>query len=57
MPDLRIEIRAFAPSDLESVVGLTRELQRFELQFAADHASPDQEFGEWYVGRLLGVLR
>ena len=57
MPDLRIEIRAFAPSDLESVVGLTRELQRFELQFAADHAPPDQEFGEWYVGRLLGVLR
>jgi ribosomal protein S18 acetylase RimI-like enzyme len=57
VPDLPIEIRPFTPSDLGSVVGLTRELQRFELQFAADHAAPDQAFGEWYVGRLLGVLR
>ena len=34
-----------------------RELQQFERQFIPGHAVPDQAFGEWYVDRLLGVLR
>ena len=55
MPDL--DIRTFAPSDLEGVVRLTLELQDFERQFAADHAAPGQAFGQWYVNRLLGELR
>ena len=55
MPDP--EIRAFAPSDRDGVVALMRELQQFERQFIPEHAVPDQAFGEWYVDRLLGVLR
>ena len=55
MPDP--EIRAFAPSDRDGVVALMRELQQFERQFIPEHAAPDQAFGEWYVDRLLGVLR
>jgi len=54
---LDLNIRAFTPSDLEGVVRLTLELQRFETQFVADYAAPDQAFGQWYVGRLLGALR
>jgi ribosomal protein S18 acetylase RimI-like enzyme len=50
-------IRAYAPSDRDGVVALMRELQQFERQFAPEHATPDQAFGEWYVDRLLGVLR
>ena len=57
MPDDRIAIREFTPSDLEGVVALMLELQRFERQFADDHATPDQAFGQWYVDRLLGILR
>ena len=53
----RLDIRAFVPSDRDSVVRLMRELQQFERRFIPEHAVPDQAFGEWYVDRLLGVLR
>jgi ribosomal protein S18 acetylase RimI-like enzyme len=53
MPD----IRAFTPSDRDGVIALMRELQQFERQFIPEHAVPDRAFGEWYVDRLLGVLR
>ena len=55
MPTL--EVRAFASSDRDGVIALMRELQQFERQFIPAHAVPDQAFGEWYVDRLLGVLR
>jgi len=38
-------------------VRLVCERQQFERQLVAEHAAPDQAFGEWYVDRLLGVLR
>jgi ribosomal protein S18 acetylase RimI-like enzyme len=53
----RLAVRAFTPSDRDDVVRLMRELQRFERAFIPEHAAPDQAFGEWYVDRLLGVLR
>ena len=52
----RLDIRAFVPSDRDSVVRLMRELQQFERRFIPEHAVPDQAFGDWYVDRLLGVL-
>ena len=57
MPDAHIEIRDFTPSDRDGVIALMRELQQFERQFIPAHAVPDQTFGEWYVDRLLAVLR
>jgi ribosomal protein S18 acetylase RimI-like enzyme len=57
VPDSRIAIRGFTPSDRDGVIALMRELQQFERQFVPEHAIPDHAFGEWYVDRLLGVLR
>ena len=52
-----IDIRPFTPSDRDRVIAMMRELQQFERQFIPEHAAPDQAFGEWYVERLLGLLR
>jgi ribosomal protein S18 acetylase RimI-like enzyme len=50
-------VRSFVPPDRDSVVRLMLELQQFERQLVPAHAAPDQAFGEWYIDRLLGVLR
>ena len=54
---MALDIRAFTPSDRDGVIVLMRELQQFERQLIPEHAVPDQAFGEWYVDRLLDVLR
>ena len=53
----RLDVRAFTPSDRDDVVRLMRELRQFEREFIPEHAAPDRAFGEWYVDRLLDVLR
>jgi ribosomal protein S18 acetylase RimI-like enzyme len=57
LADPDISIREFAPSDRHGVIELIIALQRFEMQFAPDHAVPDREFGEWYLDQTLESVR
>jgi ribosomal protein S18 acetylase RimI-like enzyme len=50
---MTISIRDYAPSDRDGVIELIIALQRFEMQYAPDHATPDCEFGEWYLEQTL----
>jgi ribosomal protein S18 acetylase RimI-like enzyme len=54
---LDVSIREFTPSDRDGVIDLIIALQRFEMQFAPDHATPDREFGEWYCEQMLKSVR
>jgi len=54
---LTVTIRDFTPSDRDGVIDLIIALQRFEMQFAPDHAAPDGEFGEWYLEQTLESVR
>jgi GNAT superfamily N-acetyltransferase len=51
--DLTVSIRDYAPSDRDGVIELIIALQRFEMQFAPDHVTPDRDFGEWYCDQML----
>jgi ribosomal protein S18 acetylase RimI-like enzyme len=50
-------IRDFVPSDRDGVIDLIIALQRFEMQYAPDHAIPDRAFGEWYLEQTLESVR
>jgi ribosomal protein S18 acetylase RimI-like enzyme len=52
-----ISIRDFAPADRDGVIDLIIALQRFEMQYAPDHATPDRAFGEWYCDQMLESVR
>jgi hypothetical protein len=54
---LDVSVREFAASDRDGVIELILALQRFETQFAPDHAVPDREFGEWYCDQMLESVR
>jgi ribosomal protein S18 acetylase RimI-like enzyme len=54
---LDVAIREFTPSDRDGVIELILALQRFEMQFAPDHATPDRDFGEWYLEQTLESVR
>jgi ribosomal protein S18 acetylase RimI-like enzyme len=54
---LDVAIRELAPSDRNGMIELIIALQRFEMQFAPDHAVPDREFGEWYLDQTLESVR
>ncbi len=57
MADLAVSIREFTPSDRDGVIELILALQRYEMQFAPDHATPDRDFGEWYCDQMLESVR
>jgi ribosomal protein S18 acetylase RimI-like enzyme len=57
LADSDIFIREFAPSDRDGVIELILALQRFEMQFAPDHAAPSRDFGEWYCEQMLKGVR
>jgi ribosomal protein S18 acetylase RimI-like enzyme len=57
LADLAVSIREFTPSDRDGVIELIIALQRFEMQFAPDHATPDRDFGEWYCDQMLESVR
>jgi ribosomal protein S18 acetylase RimI-like enzyme len=57
LSDPHISIREFMPSHRDGVIELIIALQRFEMQFAPDHAVPDRDFGEWYLEQTLETVR
>jgi ribosomal protein S18 acetylase RimI-like enzyme len=55
--NLDLSIRDYTPSDRDGVIALIIALQRFEMQYATDHATPDRAFGEWYLEHTLESVR
>lgn len=53
MADLAVSIRDYTPADRDGVIALIIALQRYEMQYAPDHAPPDRDFGEWYCDQML----